>query len=342
MILRYAVQGDGRGLDEPAIALESLDRNPNGGLSTVGYRVAWAGDGYDYADVAVVWGFRKDNLSNTNPIVSGVIGRGTGTFAMEEQPKAVYIRVLAVNAGGYAAESSEIVRIPFGNPAAPDVEEPEVSRITDSGASFSAVVLGLGQGATSVNGVFQVCTDEDFEGTILSFPADAALSAAGSLTATATGLAPNTPYYVRVSATNDVPAVFETEPVAFRTAVPGPPSGLVITANPPAGAAVPAVTATTIEAWGQLTTPGNNGATSASLSLEASTTSDFASVAATSAATNGLVAGECAPFTLTGLQPATAYYLRLRMENDGRVVAYSAIVGPFTTRSAPDVMLLVW
>ena len=43
----------------------------------------------------------------------------------------------------------------------------------------------------------------------------------------------------------------------------------------------------------------------------------------------GLAVGMC--FTLTGLEPETAYYLRLRSENDGRVVKYSDIVGPYTT-----------
>jgi phosphodiesterase/alkaline phosphatase D-like protein len=273
-----------------------------------------------------------------------MIGRGTGTFTLPDQTKTVYVRALATNAGGLSSVSPKIVKIPFVDPEAPEVALPVVSGITGAGASFSAVVLGLGEGANSVTGVFQVCTSEEFDGTILSFPADAALTAAGALSATATDLAPNTPYYVRVSATNDVPAVFETDPVAFRTGIPGAPSGLVITDNPPADTAVPSVTTTTIDAWGQLTTPGDNGATHANLCLEASTTSDFAAVDATSATTNGMVSGECAPFCLTGLELGTDYYLRLRMENDGRVVAYSDIVGPYTTETEPknEVMLLLY
>ncbi len=330
VIIRYAAQGNGTDVAAPAIALESLDRAANG-LTTVGYRVAWAGAGYQDTDVAIVWGFRKDELSNTNAIASAMIGRETGTFTLPDQTKTVYVRALATNAGGLSSVSPKIVKIPFVDPEAPEVALPVVSGITGTSATFSAVVLGLGKGANSVTGVFQVCTSEDFEGTILSFPADAALSAAGSLTVEATGLAPNTPYYVRVSATNDVPAVFETDPVAFRTGIPGAPSGLVITANPPEGTAVPAVTMTTIDAWGQLTTPGNNGATYANICLEASTTSDFASVDATSATVNGLSTNDYASLSLTGLQSGTNYYLRLRMENNGRVVAYSAIVGPCTT-----------
>ena len=342
VIIRYAAQGDGTDVAAPAIALESLDRAANG-LTTVGYRVSWAGAGYQDADVAIVWGFRKDELSNTNAIASSMIGRGTGTFTLPDQKKTVYVRALATNAG-FSSESSKTVKIPFVDPDAPEVALPVVSGITGTGASFSAVVLGLGNDAHSVQGVFQVSTDDEFNGTVLSFPATNTLTAAGSLGATATDLAPNTPYYVRVSATNDVPAVFETDPVAFRTGIPGAPSGLVITANPPEGAAVPAVTTTTIDAWGQLTTPGNNGGTYANICIEASTSSDFASIDATSATTNGIAAGGCASFSLTGLQPGTAYYLRLRMENNGRVVAYSAVVGPYTTLAEPknDVQFLIY
>ena len=226
VIIRYSPEGDGTDVAAPAIALESLDRAANG-VTTVRYRVAWAGAGYQDADVAIVWGFRKDELSNTNAIASSMIGRGTGTFTLPDQTKTVYVRALATNAYGLSSMSPKTVKIPFVDPLAPEVALPVVSGITGTSASFSAVVSGLGEGANSVTGVFQVCTSEDFEGTILSFPADAALSAAGSLTATATDLAPNTPYYVRVSATNDVPAVFETDPVTFRTGIPGAPSGLV-------------------------------------------------------------------------------------------------------------------
>ena len=343
VIIRYAAQGDGTDVAAPAIALESLDRAANG-LTTVGYRVSWAGAGYQDADVAIVWGFRKDELSNTNAIASAMIGRGTGTFTLPDQTKTVYVRALATNAGTLSSESSKTVKIPFVDPEAPEVALPVVSGITGTSASFSAVVLGLGNGASSVQGVFQVSTDDEFNGTVLSFPATNTLTAAGSLGVTATNLAPNTPYYVRVSATNDVPAVFETDPVAFRTGIPGAPSGLVITANPPDGAAVPAVTTTTIDAWGQLTTPGDNGATHANLCIEASTSADFASVDATSATTNGLTANEYASFSLTGLQPETTYYLRLRMENNGRVVAYSTVVGPYTTKAEPknDVQFLIY
>ena len=346
VIVRYAVQGTGTGMTDPAVALESLDRAANG-VTTVGYRVAWAGDGYDYADVKVVWGFSKDDLSNTNAIASSAIGRGTGEFTLTDQTRTVYVRLLATNAVA-GALSPEIETIPFVDPAAPEVEQPVVSSITSTGASFSAAVVGLGEGAASVQGVFQVCTEDDFEGTVLSFPAAQTVTEVpGSLTAKATGLSVNTLYYVRVSATNDVPAVFETEPIPFRTGVPGAPDCSVVTnlttvANPPAECATPTATATTITAWGYLFTPGNNGATYADLRLEASTTEDFQTVDAYTAAETGVTQRGYRSFTLTDLQPETAYYLRLRSENDGRVVAYSAIVGPCTTKAPAGVIFLIY
>ncbi len=347
VIFRYAVQGDGQGMNEPAVALENLDRAANG-LTTVGYRVAWAGDGYDYADVLVVWGFRKGDLDHTNALSSAtsVIGRGTGTFTLPDQTRTVYVRLLATNAVA-GALSPEIETIPFVNPAAPEATV-SVTGTTTTSATFAANVTGLGEGATSVSGVFQVCADEDFEeGTYLTFPAGGSLSAAGTLTGTATGLSFNTAYFVRASLTNDVPASFETDPVEFRTKVPGAPNGSVVTdltqvQNPPAECAPPVATDTTITAWGYLFTPGSGGVTCADLRLEASTVANFQTVAAYTATETGVTERGYRSFTLTGLEPETAYYLRLRSENDGHVVKYSAIVGPYTTLAGTSSMILIW
>ena len=340
VIFRYAVQGNGQGMKTPAVALESLDRDKNTGLTTVGYRVAWAGDGYDYADVLVVWGFRKSDLDHTNALSSatGVIGRGTATFTLPDQLRTVYVRALATNAVA-GALSPEIETIPFVNPAAPEATV-SVTDTAQHTATFAANVTGLGDGATSVSGVFQVCGDEDFEeGTYLTFPASGTLSAAGTLTGTASGLAFNTAYFVRASLTNNLPEFFETEPVEFRTKVLGTPSGSVQNNE-----TYPVqVGSTTITATVQLWSPGT-GATSATIRLEAST-DNFATVAASSDEATGLGEREYATLTITGLQPETEYKLRLRMENEGHMVHRSDIVGPFTTLAIPeptDVMILIW
>lgn len=350
VIFRYAVQGNGQGMNEPAVALESLNRAANG-LTTIGYRVAWAGDDYDYADVLAVWGTRKGALNHTNALSSatGVIGRGTGTFTLPDQTRTVYVRLLATNAVA-GALSPEIETIPFVDPAAPEATV-SVTDTTQTSATFAANVTKLGDdNATSVSGVFQVCADEDFEeGTYLTFPASGTLSAAGTLTGTASELTFNTAYFVRASLTNNIPEVFETDPVEFRTKVPGTPNGSVVTnltlvANPPEGCTPPVVGVTTITAWGYLFTPGSGGVTSADLRLEASTDANFQTVAAYTATETGVEERGYRSFTLTGLEPETAYYLRLRSENNGHVVKNSAIVGPYTTKAEPknDVQFLIY
>ena len=338
VILRYDVKGNGAGMTTPAVALESLSRNESTGLTTVDYRVAWAGDGYDYADVLVVWGFRKGELNHTNALSSatGVVGRGTGTFTLQpDQLRTVYVRALATNAVA-GALSPEIETIPFVNPAAPEATV-SVTATTQHTATFAANVTGLGDGATSVSGVFQVCGDEDFEeGTYFTFPASGTLSAAGTLTGTASGLAFNTAYFVRASLTNSIPEYFETDPVEFRTRVLGNPSGNVVTNNP----SYPVrVGSTTITATGQLWNPGT-GATNATIRLEASTDNSFASYLSSDSVERQ---GEkwYATLTISGLETETGYYLRLRMENEGHMVQRSNVVGPFTTLPA-GVMFLVY
>ena len=336
VIFRYDVQGTGQGMVEPAVAFESLSRvddpdDPNHGLTTVGYRVAWAGDGYDYADVLVIWGFRKGSLDHTNALSSatGVIGRGTGTFMLPDQDRTVYLRVLATNAAA-SALSPKIETIPFVNPNAPEATV-SVTATEQHTATFAANVTGLGEGATSVQGVFQVCGDEDFEeGTYLTFPASGTISTVpGTLTGSASGLTFNTAYFVRASLTNNIAEYFETDPVEFRTKVPGAPSGHVVTND---SSRPVQVGTTTITATGYLHSPGT-GATTATIRLEASTDNFETFLSSDSVENQGTQ--WYAPLTISGLESETEYFLRLRMENEGHMVQRSTIVGPFTTLPPP-------
>ena len=331
VIIRYASQGDPSTVPEPIVSLQSAVYDETSEDCEVSFRVAWggydaqAGKGYEDADVLVVWGFRKGELTHTNSLAPGVIGRGTATFRLGEQTKNVYVRVLVTNAVT-GSLSPEIVKIPFLNPAAP-MATVSVTATAQTTATFAANVTGLGEGATSVSGVFQVCDDEDFEdGTYITFPADGTLSAAGTLAGTASGLTYNTPYFVRASLTNNIPESFETDPVEFRTKGLGAPSGSVQN-----GGNYPVrVGSTMITATGYLFSPGT-GATTATIRLEASTTEIFAAVAASSDDATGLGEREYATLAITGLEPETTYYLRLRMENEGRMVQRSSVIGPFTT-----------
>ena len=344
VILRYAVQGNGQGMTTPAVALESLDRNETTGLTTVGYRVAWAGDTYDYADVLIVWGFAKNNLSHTNalPSATGVIGRGTDTFTLPDQTKTVYIRALATNAVA-GALSPEIVTIPFIDPDAPEATVSATPGITNAGFEANVTSLG-GTGANHVEGVFQVCDDTDFEeGSYMTFAVtNGPLTEIGVLKGAATGLSANTIYYVRASLTNNLDSVLETDPVEFRTNPVGYPHGRFVPSNDN-----PTFTVTTDSISAEFSFRGlGEGATSGSAWMQVSETSNFATILASSEVTNVVAADIPATcnFTVAGLQPDTAYYVRYRVRNNGGRETSNDKQWSFTTQStAPaGVMFLIY
>ena len=346
VIIRYASQGDPSTIPEPIISLQSAVYNDADDECDVTFRVAWGGyntqtgNGYEDADVAIVWGFRKDNLSHTNSIETGVIGLGTGTFPLAEQTRTVYMRALATNDGGHWALSTESIRIPFVNPNAPVATVSATPGITTAGFEANVTSLG-GTGATRVEGVFQVCDDEYFdEGTYLTFPVtNGTLKAAGVLKGGATGLAAHKHYWVRAVLTNDISAVLETDPVAFHTNPFGLPNGHI---QPSDDSPSFTIGTAAISATFNFASLGE-GATSGSAWMEVSATSDFAVIVATSG-TNDVVAADIpATFDLAvaGLEPATDYYVRYRVRNDGGRETSNDKAWPFTTSaevSTPEVI----
>ena len=218
VILRYGAGGDGVGVVNPTISLTGLAYDDATGAATATYRVGWAGDGFDRADVAAVWGYREDALDHTNAVAASAIGQGGGSFALPRMSKTVYVRLLATNAGNHAGVSPEVKTLVLYNPAAP-VGTVAVDSVTGSSASFTATVTTLGEGATEVTAAFQVCADRFFdEGTLQTFPATGTVSeVGGTISGDASGLRPQTTYYVRAMLANDVPADNDTDPVSFTT-----------------------------------------------------------------------------------------------------------------------------
>ena len=346
VIIRYASQGDPSLIPEPIISLQSAVYDDADEACDVSFRVAWGGynaqtgTGYEDADVAIVWGIHHDNFSHTNSIATDAIGLGTGTFPLAEQTRTVYMRALATNDGGHGALSTEIIRIPFVNQNAPVATVSATPGITTAGFEANVTSLG-GAGATWVEGVFQVCDDEYFEdGTYLTFPVtNGTLSAAGVLKGGATGLAAHKHYWVRAVLTNDIPAVLETDPVEFHTNPFGLPNGQI---QPSDDNPSFSVGATSISATFNFTGLGE-GATSGSAWMEVSATSDFATILASSAVTNVMAADIPATFDLTveGLEPATAYYVRYRVRNNGgRETSNEKTFGPCTTPAASTTVTL--
>ena len=349
VIFRYAVQGSGQGMAEPAIALESLSRvddpdDPNYGLTTVGYRVAWAGENDDYANVKIAWGLSKDNLSTTNDIGSSMIGRGTGTFMLPDQTKTVYVRALAVNDGGYVGISPEVKTLVFENPAAPVGTVAVTPGITK--AALEANVESIGEGASSVGCVFQIAPNDEFAaGNYSEFPAtNGTVAAGGTLYGAATGLLANMYYYVRAVLTNDIEEVFVTDPVSFRTDIPWYPWG---TFSPSDEEPEVTTTKTSLTATGIYRNFGE-GASSGFFWMQVATTKNFA--AADIVAETEHVAVDTIPtsatFTAEGLEPDTVYYVRLRLSSDwrtGSAPGDNKGLGPFRTKAdKTGVMFLIY
>ena len=222
VIIRYGAGGDGDGVTAPTISLTGLtyaDKDNTTGAATVTYRVGWAGFGHDRADVLAIWGYSEDDLDNTNAVASAAIGQGTGSFTLTRVNKTVYVRLVATNATD-SGTSPEIKSVVLTDPRAP-VGEMTSAMPDATRAQFAASVTGFGDGEGSLTGEFQICGDRFFDaGTYTSFPASETLTDVGPLTGSATGLSPNTVYWVRaafVKVIGNDAHTYETAPISFTT-----------------------------------------------------------------------------------------------------------------------------
>jgi len=323
VILRYPIQGNGTEMPNPAIALTSASYDADTGKVSFTYRVAWAGYGYQVADVGIAWGYSPSALSTTNTVATDKIGSGSGTVQLPKVSKTVYLRMVATNAGGCSDDSVETAVFTLFNPDAPV----GTISVTDTGvtnATFSVEVTDFGTGASSASVTVEVCTSDDFTGTILSFSAAEDLPSLGSISVSATGLANNTTYYARAIVVNSENVELTTDAIEFSTPQPGAPVGT---------AAETDIGLTTLSASVRVTDFGL-GSDSATVRLEVSTVSDFSTLAAYSDETAAVLNTTLSPLTVSGLSPDTTYYRRVRIQNWWGVDTYVAL--PVTsTRSVP-------
>ena len=188
--------------------------------------------------------------------------------------------------------------------------------------SYTATCIGLGQGASSVDIDVELATDAAFSNVVQT--KRLALAGLGSEAATFIGLTTNTTYYARVVGTNDQQESGASSTVSKTTLDPGFAVGAVSFA----GRGL-----TTLSATGLVTGFGD-GSAAADVRLEASTASDFATLASVSA--EGAAAlGAATSFVCEGLSPDTTYHLRLRIVNEWGLVTYVPVDGSCATRSVP-------
>ena len=307
-------------MPNPAIALTSATYDAEHSEVAFTYRVAWAGYGYQVADVGIAWGFSPNALTTTNAIATDKIGSGSGTVTLPNVSKTVYLRAVATNRGGYADDSVETAVFTLFNPDAP-VGSIAFSSAAVTNATFAVEVTDFGTDASEASVTVEVCASEDFTGTILSFPASEDLLQLGTVSVAATGLSRNSSYYARAIVTNNRNVELTTDAIEFSTLAPGAPVGTATAGN---------VGFTTLSATARVTSFGMN-ASAATVRLEASAAADFATLAATSAETAASLNANLA-FTVSGLDPDTYYYWRVRIRNDWDVDTYVSL--PLTSTHA--------
>ena len=218
---------------------------------------------------------------------------------------------------------------PYGETAVPRGRV-EVVSAAYTNATVAAVVSALGAGATSADVLVEIAASSGFENP--AWTTNYAVSAPDTRTFAATGLATGTTYHVRATLENNAGAdPFVTRTATFTTLVPGAPAGTAEPGRPGF---------TTLSAAGTATAFGE-GATGATMRLEASTDAGFATLAGTSATVPATI-GQAAALEIANLDPATEYRLRLRLVNDWDLETFVALPATSTLDGPVDADDIRW
>ncbi len=215
--------------------------------------------------------------------------------------------------------------------AAPDVglvAPPSAVRYTNATLTATIGSLGKNEGmtaaATWVDPLLVVSRNDDLSDPVFALPLSRVSSVPVSVPVSVLPLVTNTTYYAQLRATNSFGVAGESGVAAFTTLDPQPPAGSVLFHS--RGFTTLAASAT-VSDFG-------TGSASATARVEASASSDFATIAAASAETAADV-GASANHVVPGLAPDTSYFLRLRIVNEWGLVSYVPLAGSYPTRAAP-------
>jgi len=238
--------------------------------------------------------------TTTNPTISNSIvstGTGTGSFTSSitglTQNTTYYVRAYATNTYGTSYGS----QISFKTLNVPTVTTTAASSVTQTSANSGGNVTSAGGGSLTVTerGVCYATTTNP----IISNSIVASGTGTGTYTTSLTGLTPGTVYYARAYATNSV----------------GTGYGSQITITTPS---IPVLTTTTITS---ITSSGSTSGGTISSSVGSTVTARGVCYATTqnptisnSITSNGTGTGAFTS-TITGLTPATTYYVRAYATN---------------------------
>lgn len=191
-----------------------------------------------------------------------------------------------------------------------------------TGAGATIRVYSLGTGASSATALVEVSAAADFSS--VAWSQEIALAGAVATNVAASGLEPGKSYWMRASVTNDIGGVLSLGPASFATATPGAPEGT---------AEFGARGFTTLSATGTATAFGE-GASSATMRLEAATDADFTTLAGVSAEVPAAV-DAATELEIGNLEPGTEYRLRMRLVNNWGIETFvelprgTTLDGPF-------------
>ena len=233
VIIRYASQGDYTAIAEPIISLQSAVCNDTTFKGDVAFRVAWAGYGHDeVAQVKAVWGYAKTALTHSDVIATDAIGLGTGSFPLKADKRTVYLKLLAINADGNEAYSSEMLSF-YVNENAQAVEDDDMPILENVALEADAVwakVSGEVVSAGQASGNPKTCTVRVKYGTSAAALTTVVTTngvAVGDVTIAVDGLSPNTTYYYAVEIEDDAGTVITEDTVSFTT-LPQPTFAAVV------------------------------------------------------------------------------------------------------------------
>ena len=218
---------------------------------------------------------------------------------------------------------------PYGETAEPVARVAAVSAAYTN-ATVSAVVSRLGIGADSADVLVEISASDLFANPV--WTTNYTVVAEDTREFAVIGLATGTTYHVRATVENDAGAdPVVTRAATFTTLVPGAPEGT---------AEVAVRGLTTLSVTGKATAFGE-GATSATMRLEASADASFATLAGVS---EEVAATPDAQQTLevSGLGADTEYRLRLRLVNDWGVETFVALPATATLDGPVDASGITW
>ena len=218
---------------------------------------------------------------------------------------------------------------PYGETAKPVARVAAVSAAYTN-ATVSAIVSRLGIGATSADVLVEISASDLFANPV--WTTNYTVVAEDTREFAVIGLATGTTYHVRATVENDAGAdPVVTRTATFTTLVPGAPEGT---------AEVAVRGLTTLSVTGKATAFGE-GATSATMRLEASTDASFVTLAGVSPEVSATPDAQ-QTLEVSGLGADTEYRLRLRLVNDWGVETFVALPATATLDGPVDASDIRW